>query len=140
MDHCATGPGTVESLEAELRELSHLMMAPRPGECLPCYLLRMVGDGCRGHTVTDHWRRMAAPNAVRLRRMLSDLGACCCECQVFAWVYDLRPAFKELFVEAARRGDLEPPRCRGVRPGSVQPRVYWERKLFCESHQPKGCW
>lgn len=140
MDHCGIGSGAVEALEAELRGLAQAITAPRPGECLPCYLLRVVGDGCRGHTATDYWRRTNAPQAIRLRRMLADLGACCCECQVFAWVYDVRPVFADLFTEAAQRGDLEPPGCRGVRPGSVQPCFYWERKLFCEHHQPQGCW
>jgi hypothetical protein len=57
---------------------------PRQGECLRCYLLRMLnGHGCDGtHRWTIRWRDTWAPGATTLLRKLARRGGCCCDCEV----------------------------------------------------------
>jgi len=58
--------------------------APRDGECLRCYLLRMLtAHGCDGtHRWTIRWRDARAPRATGLLRKLARRGGCCCDCEV----------------------------------------------------------
>lgn len=74
----------VQTLEHELQLLAEALVAPRPGECLWCYLHRMLDEhGCAGHRFTRRWargRRRGTEDG--LVRWASDRGGCCCDCEV----------------------------------------------------------
>ena len=56
----------VPQLEAELAALAEQLTAPLPGECLHCYLTRVVHDlGCTGLRFTERWACPAALAALR---------------------------------------------------------------------------
>ncbi|MEE1621019.1 DUF2695 domain-containing protein [Zafaria sp. J156] len=119
------GPEGLTEIEAELRELSDELTAPRAGECLMCYLYRMMEFGCRGHGFTRRYQEAAAPRATALLRRLARMGACCCECEVFWNAYHLDADYFEF--DAAGEPVMEPmPACHGVRKGSTQPCPLWQ--------------
>lgn len=67
----------LDALEIELRELSRLMTDPREGECLLCYVYRMLGEfNCSGL----HW-------ATRYRGTLLHRGLPVSSDGLPAWVH-----------------------------------------------------
>ena len=77
----------VLSLEAELRLAARLLILPAAGECLACYVARMLGEfGCTGSRWVLHYRDLRTPRATALVRRLQDMGVYC-DCQMFqnAW-------------------------------------------------------
>jgi Protein of unknown function (DUF2695) len=74
-------PGTTATLPLTGAEAD---TQPREGECLRCYLIRMLrAHGCDGtHRWTVRWRDARAPRATGLLRKLARLGGCCCDCEV----------------------------------------------------------
>ncbi|MBS1907488.1 MAG: DUF2695 domain-containing protein [Actinobacteria bacterium] len=111
-------------LDAEqiVRALSEELLAPRDGECLVCFVDRQLTEhGCDGtRRFALHFRGIRAPRATALERTLSEKGACCCDCEIYANAY-----------ERVRGTDAEP--CRGVARGSAQPCTLWRR-------QQRGRW
>jgi hypothetical protein len=100
---------------------------PHAGECLACFVHRMVGRGRCSDTLgwAEHYRLARARRAVALTRRLTAQGACC-DCTV---VRDLwRPSIT-LWSRDAETGDLVPPvdlpPCRQVRTGSTRPCAVW---------------
>jgi hypothetical protein len=123
-------PSIVEKTEEFLRELAADLVQPRPGECLNCYIARMLDDmPCDGsHRHALRYRDALAPRATALLERLSQVGACCCDCELFANGYQLRADF---FADAdPDDSDVvldELPPCAGVRRGSVRPCRNWVR-------------
>lgn len=97
--------------------------APRPQECLPCYLLRMAAYGCGRHRFTRHYQRLAAPQSTGLLKRLARSGGCCCECEVLWNVYAPNPVFVEMDEDDLLVGPF--PTCRTVRTGSTRPCPLW---------------
>ncbi|OFE17358.1 hypothetical protein BA895_16355 [Humibacillus sp. DSM 29435] len=99
----------------------------RPGECLVCFLRRMVGaQACLGSfTWAEHYRLSRAPRAVALERRLRAEGATC-DCEVPGRVWRLNGS---LLVRDPASGALvepdEPPRCSASRPTSTKPCDNW---------------
>lgn len=105
-----------ESIETEAerytRAFAAELTAPEAGECLPCYLERMLRlAGCDGSL---RWARVyrdtRAPQATALERRLG-VGGGFCDCEALMNVY--RPAHMEVGP------------CTGVRRGSTQPCEAW---------------
>ena len=109
-----------EEAEQIVRELSQKLFDIEPAECLICYVDRQLSQfGCDGtHRFTLHYRDRAAPRATALLRNLSQMGACCCDCEI---LYNAYQRVREL------REAEETPRCLGVRRGSTQPCGRWFR-------------
>lgn len=101
--------------------------APRSGECLACFIVRMVPEGeCSGtFGWIDHYRAVRARRAVALTRRLAAQGAGC-DCSVVSTVW--QPSIA-LWSRDPASGELEQPTqlpvCAGVRPGSTQPCTLW---------------
>lgn len=126
----------VEDAEALLRELAAELTTPLPGECLLCYVHRMLEHGCRGLRWAPHYRDLRAPRATALEKRLRSAGGGC-DCEIFWNVFELceewmhRPRVR---IEEARLvdGDLEypdpMPACRGARAGSTKPCELWRKK------------
>ncbi|MCC6495916.1 MAG: DUF2695 domain-containing protein, partial [Propionibacteriaceae bacterium] len=109
------------------------LLAPRRGECLLCYVHRMLlefGCDCRLRFAT-HYRNVRAPRATGLERRLGSVGGFC-DCELFFNGYDLRPQYwvPQRFDEPeADADDLDAEltwpepmlECAGVRSGSTRP-------------------
>jgi hypothetical protein len=48
-------------IERELRHLSVLITQPKPGECLHCYVYRMLEFGCTGLRWAKRYRDLRRP-------------------------------------------------------------------------------
>jgi len=53
--------GPVLHIERELRHLSVLITQPKPGECLHCYVYRMLEFGCTGLRWAKRYRDLRRP-------------------------------------------------------------------------------
>jgi len=91
---------------------------PRPFECLPCYVRRMLRSGCRGMHWIAAYRAARPPGALLLARAVVELGASC-DCEVIESVYEPR-----MFQTRTDDGEYIRPRplvdihaCHGVGPG-----------------------
>jgi len=101
--------------ETIVRELADAIISPQAGECLPCYLDRVLHDAsCDGSLrLAQLYRDAVAPRAIGLERRLADGGGHC-DCEVLLNVY---------WAES----DMVRP-CLRVRRGSTQPCPLWIRR------------
>ena len=82
-------PGPDARADAAPDPLAPETTAVEPGECLSCYLERMLDRyGCRGHLFTHHWIDAQPQQQPRLMRWLQDSGGLCCDCEVLMNVLD----------------------------------------------------
>ena len=126
----------IQDAERLLAELASGLLDPRPGECLLCYVHRMLLDyNCNGQLrFALHYRDQRAPRATALPRRLGQSGGYC-DCEIFLNGYDLRPEHQVPIDEAEDDWD-EPdltwpdplPACAQVRTGSTQPCGLWWRR------------
>jgi Protein of unknown function (DUF2695) len=115
----------VLQIERELRHLSVLITQPKPGECLHCYVYRMLEFGCTGLRWAKRYRDLRAPRATALEGRLMSKGACC-DCEIFMNGWSLRREYKIYDPEGEEyEYPEELPGCKGVRTGSVQPCGLW---------------
>jgi hypothetical protein len=134
-----TVPPIIDEAETLVRQLATELTRVREGECLCCYVARQLDDyPCDGtHRHAFRFRDASAPRATALRKRLSAVGACCCDCELFLNGYQPHPRFwtperevdgdhgTVLIIEAEPPEDLPP--CAGVRRGTVQPCSNWVR-------------
>ena len=131
----------VQDAERVLADASISLLGPEPGECLLCYVHRMLMEfGCDGRLrFAAHYRDVRAPRATALERRLGRTGGCC-DCEIFLNGYDLRPQYgvpdlaesPEEFEDEDDGEQTWPqqlPPCTGVRAGSTQPCRLWWRRL-----------
>jgi hypothetical protein len=112
-------------IERELRHLALEITQPKPGECLHCYVYRMLEFGCSGLRWARRYRDIMAPRATALDRRLMSNGACC-DCEIFMNGWSLRRAYRTYDPEGEEyEYPEELPGCKGVRAGSVQPCGLW---------------
>lgn len=107
-------PSIDTEAERLVRAASDSLTAPLPGECLPCYLDRVIRDvRCDGSLrLASHYRDLMAPRATALERRLHENGACC-DCEVLMNIY------------LSKAETVWP--CETVRRGSTQPCGLWHR-------------
>lgn len=74
----------VTDAELAVRDLSDALTAVAAGECLSCYLLRMLDAfGCVGtHRFTERWRDAQARPMPWLLGWVRANGGVCCDCEV----------------------------------------------------------
>ncbi len=102
---------------------------PAPGECLVCFLERMVSAyGCNNRLLfAQLWRDRMAPRATALERRLGAKGGYC-DCEVLMNAYVRRDDYlRELAGDYDAPADDVPP-CLGVSRGSSQPCGHWIRR------------
>jgi len=80
----------VSDIERELRIVSTALTKPGPGECLLCYVYRMLELGCTGLRWARYYRDQRAPRATALEERLGSKGGFC-DCEIFFNVYELDP-------------------------------------------------
>jgi hypothetical protein len=118
-----------QEAEALLRAASSLLTDPREGECLLCFVARMLDDfGC---DTTLRWslrfRDARAPRATALAARLGDVGGFC-DCEIFLNGYRVAEALGDVDESGDRIGLAAPPDCAGARRGSTRPCGAWERR------------
>ena len=101
--------------ESFVRDLAAAIVAPRAGECLACYIDRVVRDApCDGSLrLSRMYRDALAPRAVALESRLESGGGFC-DCEVLMNVY------------WSKAEEVKP--CRGARRGSTKPCDLWFRR------------
>src|SRR3954464_4789015 len=71
--------------EGFVRGLANELTRPHDHECLCCYVARMLDqfpcDGSHRHAL--RFRDLTAPRATALLDRLSQVGGCCCGCELF---------------------------------------------------------
>ena len=80
-------------IERELRHLSFELTQPKPGECLHCYVYRMLEFGCTGLRWATRYRDLKAPRATALAGRLMSKGAGC-DCEIFMNGWSLRREYR----------------------------------------------
>lgn len=130
-----TTEAIVGAAEKMLAELSHELFGLRAGECLLCYVNRMITThDCVGLRFAKHYRDVRAPRATALEGRLGQMGGFC-DCEIFLNAYQLHPA---LFVRDQPTEDDQCPEvrwpdplptCLGARRGSTQPCRLWCRQI-----------
>jgi hypothetical protein len=80
-------------IERELRHLSVEITQPKTGECLHCYVYRMLEFGCTGLRWAQRYRDLRAPRATAFRRRLMSKGAGC-DCEIFMNGWSLRRTYQ----------------------------------------------
>jgi hypothetical protein len=112
-------------IERELRHLSVELTQPKLGECMHCYVYRMLEFGCNGLRWAERYRNLKAPRATALHRRLMSKGAGC-DCEIFMNGWSLRRTYQQWDPETEECSYPEElPACQGVRAGSVQPCGLW---------------
>jgi hypothetical protein len=108
--------------ETFVRGLADHLIRVRPGECVYCYVVRMIDAfGC---DTTLRWaarfRDVTAPRATALESRLGRLGGFC-DCEIFLNGVTIA----RLNGAADDDGHWEVPPCAGVRSGSTQGCANW---------------
>ena len=114
--------------EQIVRALAHELTDPRVGECLLCYVARMLTAFECDTTLrfARHFRDLTAPRATALERRLGDLGGFC-DCEIFLNAMTIAPHLRAY----GPKGDPlaeEIPECAGVRRGSTRGCANWTRR------------
>jgi hypothetical protein len=121
---------TPETVEQHVAALQDALTMPLPGECVFCFIDRMLDEfGCdTSLRWARRWRNLRVPRATGLERRLGARGGYC-DCEIFLNGWDLRP---ELQVPD-ENGELQWPRprpdCARVGPSSSQPCGKWVPQL-----------
>jgi hypothetical protein len=126
----------VTEAERELRILSSALTEPHQGECLLCYVHRMLEFGCTGLRWAVRYRDLKAPRVTGLERRLGAVGGYC-DCEIFLNGYE---PVRELWTPAREYDEdgstvfVDPewpeqlPECRGARAGSTKGCGLWVRR------------
>lgn len=128
-------------LDAEqfIRDEANRIFMPEEGECLACYVSRLLVElGC-DHSLrfARSFRDQRAPRASSLERTLRNSGGFC-DCEVLWNVFEPAAAlWSQAYWEEDADGhetwvDAEPPEkmppCATVRRGSTKPCTQWQRQ------------
>jgi hypothetical protein len=130
----------ISEAEGLVHQLADELTRPREGECLCCYVARQLDEyPCDGtHRHAFRYRDARAPRATALAQRMRDIGACCCDCEIFMNGYQLDACFwtpeREVVHDGggtvildAKQPEQLPP-CAGVRRGSTRPCTNWVRR------------
>jgi hypothetical protein len=118
---------TAADFERELALVSAALTEPEGGECVLCYVARMLENfGC-DNTLrwVRRWRDLRRPRATGLERRMQSRGGFC-DCEIFMNGWALRADLMLVDEDDEFEDpDVLPP-CAGVRPRSSQPCTNWE--------------
>ena len=98
----------VTETERELRILSTALTDPHDGECLLCYVHRMLEYGCTGLRWAVRYRDLRAPRATALERRLGRRGGYC-DCEIFLNGYEPAPGAVDPVAGVLRRREVAGP-------------------------------
>jgi hypothetical protein len=116
--------GIDQEAEAIVRASAGELTTPAPGECLACFVVRMLEAFDCDNTLrfARHYRDVRAPRATYLEHRLGAMGGFC-DCEIF-W-----NGFQRADVGWDEDSEVPPrPPCRLVRAGSTRPCSLWVRR------------
>ena len=125
-----SGSRVVDELESFLRGRSAELTTPAAGECLACFVVRMLDAfGCDN---TLRWARRfrdeRAPRATGLERRLGSMGGFC-DCEILLNGLSLVDRLRVVDPETEELvWPKERPACGSVRPSSTQWCDNWQRQ------------
>ncbi len=124
MDDVAIDQRAEQIVRSLARELTH----PRAGECLVCYVARMLGEfGCDTTLrFAQSYRDLRAPRATALEQRLGSMGGFC-DCEIFVNGMRLAPHLRTYDADG-EEVTTGLPACAGVRRGSTQGCSCWVRR------------
>jgi hypothetical protein len=127
------GVTVVREGEAIVRELARQLTLPLEGECLYCYVHRMLAEyGCdHRFRWATHYRDVRAPRAKALEARLGRMAGCDCELFVNGVTLVRRLQVVRDDVDdhdLDRRWPETLPECAGIRTGSTQRCRHWTRR------------
>lgn len=117
-----------DQAEQLVRAFDAQLTGVRAGECLVCYVARMIESFgcdttlrfCRGY------RDQCAPRATALERRLGSMGGFC-DCEIFLNAMVIAPHLRRRDA-LGKDLSIEIPPCAGVRRGSTQACAHWVRQ------------
>jgi hypothetical protein len=120
--------GVDQQAEELLRSMVGELTGPRAGECLACYVDRMLAEfGCDGKLrFALRYRDLRAPRASALARRLGQIGGFC-DCEIFLNGWILKTELALVQGEEPVQ-NLPRPACQHVRAGSTKPCINWARQ------------
>ena len=112
-----------------IRSMARRLTQPRAGECLVCYVARMLDEfGCDTTLrFARNYRDQMAPRATRLERRLGDMGGFC-DCEIFLNGMRLAPHLRTYDANGEEVAGEGRPACAWVRKGSTQACAHWVRR------------
>lgn len=124
----------VSDIEGELRGMAGELTEIQEGECLFCYVYRMLEFGCSGLRWSSRYRDERAPRATALERRLGQMGGYC-DCEIFMNAYEpaaehwirSEPDDNSIYEDEPEYPEQMPP-CRGTRKSSTQACRLWVRR------------
>ena len=128
----------IDMTEDELRTMAAGLTDIRVGECMLCYVYRMLEFGCTGLRWATHYRDVRAPKVRDLDRKLGRMGGFC-DCEIFMNAFEPSAAAyssgvltsndAEIDEDAASEVDAEwpavMPPCPGAAAGSIAGCSLW---------------
>ncbi len=114
--------------ERIVRSFAISLTYPRPGDCLFCYVARMLGEvGCDNTLrFASYYRDRSAPRATSLEHRLGNMGGFC-DCEIFLNAMTVAPYLRGEDDEGNEIA-YDVPDCLGVRRGSTQSCGHWVRQ------------
>jgi hypothetical protein len=119
-----------EEAELFLAEAARRLTGAREGECLFCYVARMLEEhGCdTSLRFVRSYRDQRAPRATAVERRMGEMGGYC-DCEIFLNGMTMARSLLTYDEEADEWiPPEERPGCRGVRLGSTKSCGVWERR------------
>lgn len=122
----------IDQIDAEFRRVWD-------GECICCYVYRLVGSGCHGDRFIVEYLRQIAPDQMQLRGAIRDMDALCdCELGMRAYTFrsgrvtapnDEREKWESVGLLWVDHYTMTP-RCEGVERGALTPCPVWIRNKW----------
>ena len=119
-------PTDTATLDEQFVALGEELTGPAPGECVLCYLARMLdGFGCDTTLRwVRRWRDLVRPGLRAFERRFEARGGFC-DCEVFWNAWTIRDDLCVLDEHGDLGWPAEPPRCAGLGPRSARPCANW---------------
>ena len=118
-----------QEAEAVLRLVAAGLTLPHDGECLLCFVARMLDEfGCDTTLrFATRYRDSRAPRATALESRLGRMGGFC-DCEIFLNGMMLADRLLKYDETGEAHAPSSPPTCRHVRAGSTQGCTNWVRQ------------
>jgi hypothetical protein len=118
-----------QKAERHLQVVADGMTKPTAGECLPCFVTRMLKEfGCDCTLrFAIRYRDHQAPRATDMEGRLGNMGGFC-DCEIFLNGLRVADHLCTRDESGYRVGPTEMPACQQVRRGSTQPCANWTRR------------
>ena len=112
-----------------MRRMAERLTQPRAGECVVCFVARMLDEfGCDTTLrFARSYRAQRAPRATGLERRLGCMGGFC-DCEIFLNAMRLAPHLRTYDADGEEVAAEVRPACAGVRRGSTQACATWVRR------------